>query len=126
MDMKLQPFNFAQAAARAGLRPDGSRLSPTDDVGQPLGVQASGLRVPSVSPSSGESFKVSISQALKDVSASQLEAQRLQRELQLDNPNVSVEETMMAMQKAQVGFQAALSVRNRLVQAYTDIMNMPV
>jgi len=33
---------------------------------------------------------------------------------------------MIAMNKSQVGFQAALTVRNRLVQAYTDIMNMQV
>jgi flagellar hook-basal body complex protein FliE len=39
---------------------------------------------------------------------------------------VSLEETMLAMQKAQVGFQATLHVRNRMVQAYSDIMNMSV
>lgn len=33
---------------------------------------------------------------------------------------------MVAMQKAQLGFQAALQVRNRLVQAYTDVMNLQV
>jgi flagellar hook-basal body complex protein FliE len=33
---------------------------------------------------------------------------------------------MVAMQKAQIGFQAAVTVRNRLVSAYTDIMNMQV
>jgi flagellar hook-basal body complex protein FliE len=50
----------------------------------------------------------------------------LQTEVQLGNPNVSLEETMLAMQKAQIGFQATLHVRNRMVQAYTDIMNMSV
>ena len=64
--------------------------------------------------------------ALKDVSASHLHATRLQRELSLDNPTVSLEQTMMAMQKAQIGFQAALQVRNRLVGAYSEIMNMQV
>jgi flagellar hook-basal body complex protein FliE len=44
----------------------------------------------------------------------------------MDNPTVSIEETMVAMQKAQIGFQATLQVRNRLVQAYSDIMNMQV
>jgi flagellar hook-basal body complex protein FliE len=39
---------------------------------------------------------------------------------------VSIEETMVAMQKAQIGFQGAIQVRNRMVQAYTDIMNMQV
>jgi flagellar hook-basal body complex protein FliE len=67
-----------------------------------------------------------MTQALKGVSASQQEAERLQREVQLDNPTVSLEETMVAMQKAQIGFQATLQVRNRLVQAYSDIMNMQV
>ena len=46
--------------------------------------------------------------------------------MQLGNPTVSLEETMVAMQKSQIGFQAALQVRNRLVQAYSDIMNMQV
>ena len=30
------------------------------------------------------------------------------------------------MQKAQIGFQATLQVRNKLGQAYSDIMNMSV
>lgn len=64
--------------------------------------------------------------ALKSVSAAQNEASRLQTEVQLGNPKVSLEETMLAMQKAQIGFQATLHVRNRMVQAYTDIMNMSV
>jgi flagellar hook-basal body complex protein FliE len=108
MDVKLKPFDFAQAAARAGLRTDGLPL-----------------RAPEAAPG-GESFSVAMSQALKSVSQSQMEASRLQREVQLDNPTVSLEETMVAMQKAQIGFQATLQVRNRLVQAYSDIMNMQV
>jgi flagellar hook-basal body complex protein FliE len=46
--------------------------------------------------------------------------------VQLDNPTVSIEQTMVAMQKAQIGFSAALQVRNKMVQAYTDIMSMQV
>ena len=60
------------------------------------------------------------------MSNSQNQASRLQRELQMDNPSVSLEETMVAMQKAQIGFQATLTVRNRLVSAYSEIMNMQV
>jgi flagellar hook-basal body complex protein FliE len=50
----------------------------------------------------------------------------MQREFSLDNPTVSLEGTMVAMQKSQIGFQAAVQVRNRLLSAYTDIMNMQV
>jgi flagellar hook-basal body complex protein FliE len=73
-----------------------------------------------------EGFADNFKNTLKSVSASQNEAERLQTQVQLGNPNVSLEETMLAMQKAQIGFQATLHVRNRMVQAYTDIMNMGV
>lgn len=108
MDLKLEPFDFTQAAARAGLRPDG----------QPLARTAEG--------SEAGSFRTAMTQALQSVSQSQQEATTLQRELQLDNPSVSLEQTMVAMQKSQLGFTAALQVRNRLVQAYSEIMNMQV
>jgi flagellar hook-basal body complex protein FliE len=64
--------------------------------------------------------------ALGAVSKTQTDATNMQREVQLDNPTVSLEQTMVAMQKAQIGFQATLQVRNRLVQAYSDIMSMQV
>jgi flagellar hook-basal body complex protein FliE len=107
MDLKLKPFDFAQAAARAGLGVNGQPLGKTRVV-------------------EGASFGDAMAQAMKGVSASQNEATRLQREVQLDNPSVSLEETMVAMQKAQIGFQATLQVRNRLVSAYSEIMNMQV
>lgn len=108
VDLKLKPFDFNQALARAGLGADGQRLTrPT-------------------AAADGGSFRTAMADALKGVSDTQLEAQRLQREVALDNPTVSLEETMIAMQKSQLGFQAAVQVRNRLVSAYTDIMNMQV
>jgi flagellar hook-basal body complex protein FliE len=109
MDLKLKPFDFAQAVARAGLGIDG----------RPLAVKPG-------KSTEAASFSQAMTQALKSVSASQHEAEHLQRELQLDNPTVSLEETMVAMQKAQIGFQSALQVRNRMVQAYSEIMNMNV
>src|SRR5262245_2053719 len=108
MDLKLKPFDFAQAVARAGLRPDGVPLA--------QGGEAA----------AGTSFQTAMAQALRSVSQTQLEAHSMQRELQLDNPSVSLEQTMVAMQKSQLGFQATLQVRNRLVQAYSEIMNMQV
>ena len=108
MKLELKPFDFAQAVARAGLRPDG----------HPVG---------GVAPETGPaSFSTAMTQALRAVSDSQLASGALQRELQLDNPTVSLEQTMIAMNKSQVGFTAAITVRNRLVQAYSDIMNMQV
>ena len=106
-DLRIKPFDFQAAVARAGLRPDGTPRTDAAD-----GVAGG--------------FRAAMADALKDVSKSQFEAGRLQREVTLDNPAVSIEETMVAMQKAQIGFQATLQVRNRLVQAYSEIMNMQV
>ncbi len=108
MKIGLRPFDFQQALSRAGLGPDGT---PRSAAAQPAG---------------GADFRAAMSDALKGVSESHFEAQRLQRELSLENPAVGLEETMLAMQKAQLGFQATLQVRNRLVQAYSEIMNMQV
>jgi flagellar hook-basal body complex protein FliE len=107
MNVTLKPFDFAQAVARAGLRPDGMPIK-----GNPA-VESGG-------------FQQAMSQALRGVSNSQNQASQMQREVQMDNPTVSLEETMIAMQKAQIGFQATLQVRNRLVQAYSEIMSMQV
>jgi len=79
-----------------------------------------------VSGAETEGFAGALKSALGSVSAAQNGATRLQKEVQLENPKVSLEETMVAIQKAQIGFQATLHVRNRMVQAYTDIMNMQV
>ncbi len=74
----------------------------------------------------GGGFSGALKNALNSVSAAQNESTRLQQEVQMENPNVSLEQTMVAIQKAQIGFTATLNVRNRMVQAYTDIMNMQV
>jgi flagellar hook-basal body complex protein FliE len=71
-------------------------------------------------------FSNALKGALQSVSAAQNRSADLQTEVQLENPSVSLEQTMVAIQKAQIGFQATLHVRNRMVQAYTDIMNMQV
>ena len=102
------------------------RLTPTT---MPTAVRPT--LAPKVSPSqvaggADGGFSGALKSALSSVSAAQNESGRLQREVQMENPKVSLEETMVAIQKAQIGFQATLHVRNRMVQAYTDIMNMQV
>ena len=107
MNVSLKPFDFAQAVARAGLQTNGQPVQRNKTV-------------------EGPGFQQALSQALQGVSQTHSRASAMQREVQLDNPTVSIEETMVTMQKAQIGFQATLQVRNKLVQAYSDIMNMQV
>ena len=107
MNVTLKPFDFAQAVARAGLATNGQPLAKSKAV-------------------EGAGFQQALTNALSNVSKSQNDATALQREVQLDNPTVSIEQTMVAMQKAQIGFQATLQVRNKMVQAYSEIMQMQV
>jgi flagellar hook-basal body complex protein FliE len=83
-----------------------------------------GAAPPGITPPSD--FSKAVTQALNNVSGLQENSSQLQRRFQMEDPNVSLEQTMVAMQKSQIAFQSALQVRNRLVQAYTDIMNMQV
>lgn len=74
----------------------------------------------------GTGFKDALLQALQATSDLQKESGRLSKEFALDSPTVSLEETMLAGVKSSIAFQATLQVRNRFVQAYTDVMNMQV
>ena len=71
-------------------------------------------------------FQEAMAQALQATSSLQKESGRLTKEFQLEKSTASLEETMLAGVKSNIAFQATLQVRNRVVQAYTDIMNMQV
>ena len=76
------------------------------------------------------STKVSFSDALKaslqNVSNAQNQADDMGKKFAAGDDSVSLSDTMIAMQKASISFQATVQVRNKLVSAYHDIMNMQV
>ncbi len=74
----------------------------------------------------GSEFSSSLDAALKAVSRGQAQAEEMQRQFALENPNVGLEDAVVAMSKASISFAAAVQVRNRLVQAYEQIMTMQV
>jgi flagellar hook-basal body complex protein FliE len=74
--------------------------------------------------------KVDFSDALKaslnQVNQTQLNAETLGKNFALGDDSVSLSDVMIAGQKANISFQAAVQVRNKLVSAYHDIMNMQI
>jgi flagellar hook-basal body complex protein FliE len=80
----------------------------------------------STKPVAASDFASSLESALKVVSQDQANAEELQRQFAMQNPNVGLEDAVVAMSKASISFAAAVQVRNRLVQAYDQIMNMQV
>lgn len=71
-------------------------------------------------------FSDILTKALNGVNEAQTDAADLAKKFQLGDASVSLEDTMVSMQKANISFQAAVQVRNRLVSSYHDIMNMSV
>jgi flagellar hook-basal body complex protein FliE len=74
--------------------------------------------------------KVDFSEALKasldQVNKTQLDAEKLGKNFAMGDDSVSLSDVMIAGQKANISFQATVQVRNKLVSAYHDIMNMQV
>ena len=79
----------------------------------------------SADDSSGQ-FAELMARAINQVNQNQSQAAELGRALERGDPTVDVAEVMVAMQKSRVSFQALAEVRNKLLTAYQDIMNMPV
>ena len=76
----------------------------------------------SVDTGFGEMFKT----ALNAVNESQQTASDLKIGFENGTSDKSLAEVMIATQKADLSFRAVTEVRNKLVSAYQDIMNMPV
>jgi flagellar hook-basal body complex protein FliE len=89
-----------------------------------------GLGKPGGAEGVESSSKVSFSDALKaqldNVSKAQNQAEDMGKKFASGDDSVSLSDTMIAMQKASITFQATVQVRNKLVSAYHDIMNMQV
>ncbi len=71
-------------------------------------------------------FAALLKDSIDSVNQTQQTAGRLSESFELGDPQVTLAEVMIASQKASVSFQAMLQVRNKLVEAYKDVMNMPM
>lgn len=97
-----------------------------------LAARAQGLqdtpRVAPAAPPAGNrvDFGNVLKNALDQVNETQQTASSLSARFEAGDPKVDVAKVMIAMQKANVSFQAVTQVRNKLVSAYQDIMNMPI
>jgi len=60
------------------------------------------------------------------VNETQTSASQMATALERGDRSVALPEVMIALQKASLSFQAMTEVRNRLVNAYQEIMNMPI
>lgn len=74
----------------------------------------------------GIDFSQVLRAAIEQVNGAQQEAGNLAMQFEAGAPNANLEDVMISLQKANVSFQAMVQVRNKLVSAYHDVMNMQV
>lgn len=85
---------------------------------------AAGVQKAEAQPSGG--FGALMKGAVDGVAANQNAAADAQKRFELGDPNTDLATVMLATSKSQVSFKAMVEVRNRMVSAYQDIMNMPL
>ena len=78
---------------------------------------------PAVKPAS---FSETLQGALQGVNGAQKDSGALAQAFELGDPRADLARVMVAAQQSQIAFRATVEVRNRLVQAYQDVMNMPI
>ncbi len=74
----------------------------------------------------GANFGDLLKQSIDKVNETQQTAGELKMAFETGSRDVDLAEVMIAVQKSSVSFQAMVQVRNKLVEAYKDVMNMPI
>lgn len=92
-----------------------------------VAAAAAGMREPTQAVQTGKlDFSSMLKSSLEGVTQAQSKSEAMQKAFVLGDDRVSLSDTMIAMQKASINFQTTVQVRNKVVQAYNDIMNMQV
>lgn len=91
---------------------------------QATAIQAGGLKQSSSVP--GASFASELKAAIGKISDTQQAARKQAQDFEVGVPGISLNDVMVDLQKSSVSLQLGVQVRNKLVTAYQDIMNMAV
>lgn len=74
----------------------------------------------------GLDFASMLHSALNEVNSASQDAKQLTQQFELGEPSTNLQDVVLSLQKASVSFQTMVQVRNKLVSAYQEIMNMQV
>lgn len=92
----------------------------------PEAAFSSALPVAGAAAPAQSNFGAVLKQSIAAVGDSQLQAGRMAAAFERGDPGADLGRTMVAIQKADLSLSTMTQVRNKLVDAYKDIMNMPV
>ena len=71
-------------------------------------------------------FAAMLGNAVEKVNSMQLESKDMTQRFEMGDKSLSLAEVMLAKEKAGIAFEATVQVRNKVLEAYKQIMNMPV
>jgi len=71
-------------------------------------------------------FGALLKQSIDQVNGLQQTSSHMADAFERGEPNLNLSDVMVASQKAGIAFQSMVQVRNKLVDAYRDVMNMPM
>ena len=104
-----------------------ANLDPAIAKMQALAKLASGQQVGAgPAAAEGSDFQSLLQNAIRAVNDAQNDAQVKAQSFSTGDNNMSLEEVMVSLQNANVAFQGMIAVRNRLVDAYRDVINLQV
>ena len=89
-----------------------------------ISVQAQGK--PQPAEENGGSFGDMLKQSIDQVNDLQKQTGKARTDFELGVGDKNLAQVMVMSQKSSLSFQAMVQVRNKLVEAYKDVMNMPV
>ena len=90
-----------------------------------VAAQASSSPAPQAADATKD-FAAMLKSAVEEVNSAQLDAKQLTRQFEAGDPDVNLQDVVLSLQKASLSFQTMVQVRNKLVSAYQEIMNMQV
>ncbi len=92
-----------------------------------LAAQASGApAIAETASSGGVNFSELLGQSVSAVNKTQKTSGDLKTRFEMGDQGVSMVDIAIASEKAKISFTAMTEVRNKLVEAYKDVMSMPV
>jgi flagellar hook-basal body complex protein FliE len=94
-------------------------------MGNRLPIGENGMATPAVSKA-GSDFGSMLKDAVNTVNDIQKDAGQKKMAFELGDRSVTLADTMIASSKAGIAFDATVQVRNKFVEAYKEIMSMPV
>lgn len=91
-----------------------------------MSEKANGINEAAAIKGNSPDFSNMFKDAVNKVNELQQQSGELKTQFELGNPDVDITDVMVKSQVASVSFQAMTQVRNRLVSAYQEVMNMSV